>query len=60
MKQQNTQFSNLNSDLTLKNNIKFKLQKVFKLKLSVKKIPYSFLETIIKQYFSAHAKFISK
>ena len=48
MKQQNTQFSNLNSDLTLKNNIKFKLQKVFKLKLSVKKISYSFLETIIK------------
>ena len=48
MKQQNTQFSNLNSDLTLKNNIKFKLQKVFKLKLSVKKIPYSFLGTIIK------------
>ena len=48
MKQQNTQFSNLNSDLTLKNNIKFKLQKVFKLKLSVKKIAYSFLETIIK------------
>ena len=40
------QFSNINSDLTLKNNIKLKLQKVFKLKLSFKKIPYSFLETI--------------
>ena len=41
------QFSNLNLSLKSKNNIKFKLQKVFKLKLSFKKT-YSFLETMVE------------
>ena len=47
MKQQSTQFSNLNSDLTLK---KYQIQtsKSFKIQIIIKKIPYSFLETIIK------------
>ena len=34
-----------------KNNIKFKLQKVLKLKLSFKKIPYSFLQTTRRSYW---------
>ena len=47
-------FSNLNTDLILKNNIKLKLQKILKLKLSFKKKTFSFLQTTIKSCFSAH------